>query len=90
MTGEITYNAMRCDCLCGALLMEIICSFITSLCKCAYHSLYVELGNILMAVYTNVSSVFMDSGGFNKKKQLCALVMVAYELLLGFRLIFPI
>lgn len=25
-----------------------------------------------------------------KKKQLCALVMVAYELLLGFRLIFPI
>lgn len=56
-------------------------------------SLYVELGNILMAVYTNVSSVSMDGGGFDKekrKKQLCALVMVAYELLLGFRLIFPI
>lgn len=38
-------------------------------------SLYVELGNILMAVYTNVSSVSMDGGGFDKKKNSFVLLL---------------
>lgn len=46
-------------------------------------SLHVDLGNILMAVYTNVSNCVLGPRGLENGFVL--IVTAAYELLLGFR-----